>query len=290
MRNLSPVFRARLDAGVTTLCDCWKITRRDGAIQGFTDHDCDITFDGVTYSVMRGLEGTGFEAELGFAVGGAEISGALSAASIEEIDLLNGAWDGARVESWRVDWRAPENRILTQVAVIGEVRRSGGAFVAELRSLAHALDQERGRLYSANCDADLGDARCKFPLASSPFSIELEVASATQVEIISPLPPVANGFYTNGRLLFLEGANSGALAHVKDHRGGVLTLWTPLGSAPGPGDAFRLTAGCDKTFATCRAKFSNVPNFQGFPHLPGNDQVFSHAGRGSKLDGGSMFR
>jgi uncharacterized phage protein (TIGR02218 family) len=290
MRDLPSDFRARLNAGATTLCACWRVIRRDGVVNGFTDHDRDIVFDGVTYSAMSGLEGTGFDVELGFAVGGAEVSGALSAASIEEVDLLNGAWDGARVEMWQVDWREPAHRILMHVGVIGEVRRSGVAFVAELRSLAHALDQERGRLFSAGCDADLGDHRCGFALAAPPFAVELAVASATRGEILTDLPDVADGYYTNGRVVFLTGSGAGAQAHIKDHHSGVLRLWTPMAQAPQPGDLFRLTAGCDKTFAACRAKFSNGVNFRGFPHLPGNDEVFAHAGRGGRLDGGSMFR
>ena len=38
-----------------------------------------------------------------------------------------------------------------------------------------------------------------------------------------------------------------------------------------PGQTFTVTAGCDKTVATCSAKFSNAINFRGFPHMPGND-------------------
>lgn len=290
MRNLSPGLRARLDSGATTLCACWRITRQDGVVQGFTDHDRDIIFDGVTYSVMSGLDGSSFDAELGFSVGGAEVSGALSSASIEESDLLNGVWDGARVELWRVDWREPAHRLLQHVAIVGEVRRSGGSFVAELRSLSHGLDQERGRLYGANCDADLGDARCSFLLAASPFRVDLPVDSGTRAQVKATLPVTPSGFYTGGRIKFLSGSNEGAHAHIKDHTDNLLTLWTPLAQAPNPGDQFRLTAGCDKTFATCQAKFGNVINYRGFPHLPGNDAVFSYPARSSRLDGGSMFR
>ena len=290
MRNLSSGFRARLDAGVTTLCACWRIIKQDGAIQGFTDHDRDIAFDGVTYSVMSGLDGSSFESELGFSVGGAEVSGALSSASIEESDLLNGVWDGARVELWRVDWREPAHRILQHVAIVGEVRRSGAAFVAELRSLSHALDQQNGRIYGANCDADLGDARCGFLLATAPFSVNLLVVEATRAQVTAMLPTTTPGFYTGGTIQFLSGLQVGAHAHIKDHADNMLKLWTPLAQAPMTGDSFKLTAGCDKTLATCQAKFENITNFRGFPHLPGNDEVFSYAGRSTRLDGGSMFR
>ena len=39
------------------------------------------------------------------------------------------------------------------------------------------------------------------------------------------------------------------------------------------GDTFTVTAGCDKQFATCQAKFANAVNFRGFPHMPGNDFI-----------------
>ncbi|MEL1713012.1 DUF2163 domain-containing protein, partial [Acinetobacter baumannii] len=60
----------------------------------------------------------------------------------------------------------PETRLLLDLATIGEVRREGDAFVAELRGLAHRLDAERGRTYRATCGADLGDGRCRVDLAA----------------------------------------------------------------------------------------------------------------------------
>jgi len=287
MRQISSAFRARLDAGATTLCACWRVVRRDGVVQGFTDHDVDIVFDGVTYSAASGLDGSGFETDLGFAVGGAEAAGALSSASITERDLLNGAWDGARVEIWRVDWAAPEHRVLMQSGVVGEVRRDGARFVAELRSLAHALDQERGRLFG---DAELGDRRCGVALSASPLAHETVVVGYGDLALRAPLPRVADGFYANGRITFVSGANAGASHGVRAHRDGQLTLWTAPASAPAGGDRIIVYAGCDKTFATCRDTFRNIANFRGFPHLPGNDELFAPASTGAQLDGGSLFR
>jgi hypothetical protein len=34
------------------------------------------------------------------------------------------------------------------------------------------------------------------------------------------------------------------------------------------GDAVKVFAGCDLTLAQCKAKFSNVLNFGGMPHMP----------------------
>lgn len=42
------------------------------------------------------------------------------------------------------------------------------------------------------------------------------------------------------------------------------------------GTRVRLTAGCDKSVATCRAKFDNVVNYRGFPFLPSEDWLYSY--------------
>ncbi len=39
MRTIPSALQAKLDSGVTTLCRCWIVTRRDGVVLGFTDHD-----------------------------------------------------------------------------------------------------------------------------------------------------------------------------------------------------------------------------------------------------------
>jgi hypothetical protein len=47
----------------------------------------------------------------------------------------------------------------------------------------------------------------------------------------------------------------------------------------------------DKRLATCRDRFANAINFQGFPHMPGNDTVMRPApGSDHALDGGSLYR
>ena len=52
-----------------------------------------------------------------------------------------------------------------------------------------------------------------------------------------------------------------------------------------------LRAGCDKSPESCAAKFDNIANFRGFPHMPGNDVVAAYPNaKGPPMDGGSLFR
>jgi len=90
----------------------------------------------------------------------------LSDAAVTEADILAGRYDGARVESWRVNWRLPEERALIRVDTIGEIVREDGAFRAELRSGQHAMNVAKGRFYQHVCDARLGDARCGVDLGA----------------------------------------------------------------------------------------------------------------------------
>ena len=147
---------------------CWLLTRRDGVVQGFTDHD-------ETRARRRRLcrAGTGLSAseatqQLGLAVDGAEISGALSDDALSEADLAAGRYDAAAVELWLVDWSEPRCAAARRHARRGQAR--GAAFTAEVRGLADLLAQESGRLYTATCAADLGDARCTVDSPIRPFA------------------------------------------------------------------------------------------------------------------------
>ena len=50
MKSTAPELAAHLACEVTTLATCWKITRRDDHVLGFTDHVRDLEVDGVSTS------------------------------------------------------------------------------------------------------------------------------------------------------------------------------------------------------------------------------------------------
>jgi uncharacterized phage protein (TIGR02218 family) len=296
MRAVSSSMQEKLDASASTFCNCWRLARKDGIVMGFTDHDRDLVFGGVIFRADSGLSATQAEASLGLAVDSGEALGALRSDGIGEADLFNGIYDGASVEIWLVDWSDVENRLLIDAATIGEVRRSEFVFSAELRSLAHLLDQPRGESFQRSCSADLGDARCKIDVSTSAFRASGVVVAASGDALAASLSEdFAEAFFTGGRLTFVSGANAGARATIKSHRRSgvhaVLALWSPLAGAIAPGDEFVLAVGCDKSAETCQLKFDNLVNFRGFPHMPGNDLVIAYPSSAAPaMDGGSLFR
>ena len=240
MRDLPPAFAAHLAGGVTTLCRCWSLRRRDGVALGFTDHDRDLTFAGLVHEARTGLEAAEASAESGFAVSGGDVSGALSALGLTEPDILGGIYDGASIETWLVDWANPEIRLLLDVGTIGEIRREGDAFVAEVRGLAARLDAEMGRSYRATCCADLGDTRCRVDLA--PWRATgrvLGLAESATLRLALDGAP-AEGLFSGGRLLWTGGANAGAAVDVRLHLGDLVALWEAPARPVAAGDTLTL--------------------------------------------------
>lgn len=282
MRTIPSALQAKLDSGVTTLARCWIVTRRDGVKLGFTDHDADIAIDGTVCRAGTGLTASEATARLGLQVDGSEIAGALADESLLEADLAAGRYDAAGIAVHLVDWSDPSLRVLLAKGVLGEIRREGAAFTAELRSLAHRLNEESGRLYTATCSADLGDARCTVDLTDPDFHGSGAVVSlaGTSACRVSGLDDFDDGAFTAGKLTFTGGANAGFAVEVKTHRVGfdgvLIELWQAAPEPIAAGDAFTVTAGCDKRFDTCRDRFANGVNFRGFPAIPGNDFVISY--------------
>jgi uncharacterized phage protein (TIGR02218 family) len=286
----------KLDSGVTTLCRCWRISRRDGVVAGFTDHDEDVVLGDLVCHAGTGLTGSEATTQLGLAVTGSEISGALADDALSEADLAAGRFDAAAIETFLVDWSEPSLFVLIAKGVLGEVRREGQAFAAEIRGLADRLNQESGRRYTATCGADLGDQRCTIDLTDPVYAGVgiVTVLKGTSGVLASGLDGFADGWFTAGRLTFASGANAGLAVEVKNHRmdtGGVtLDLWQAMPEPIAVGDTFSVTAGCDKRFATCRDRFDNAINFRGFPHIPGNDFVTRYAVSGEPGNTGQSLQ
>ncbi|MCK0209013.1 DUF2163 domain-containing protein [Starkeya koreensis] len=278
MRDIPDGLAAALAGGATTLARCWRLTRRDGAVIGLTEHDAELFVDGTLFRAASGVAGSEDANALGFAVGGGEMSAALTSELIDEADLDAGRYDGAAIELILVDWSAPENFLVLRRAHLGEVRREGGSFHAELRGLSAALNVVRGRLFTAGCDADLGDARCKVALDDPAYRAEGTVASVLGPGLFAAegLDAYVAGWFAQGRLVFTGGASAGFATEVKAHgrdAGTRLELWQRPPEPLASGDAFTVTAGCDRRFETCRDRFANTSNFRGFPDMPGNDAV-----------------
>lgn len=295
MKSLPVGLQAHLDSGATTLCYCWKLTRGDGTVLGFTEHDVDLTFDGVTYTASAGFTSTGIVQNVGASVDNLNVDGALSSENLNETDLAAGRYDNAIVELWWVNWSNVVQRFMLNSATLGEVRRNGTAFSAELRGLTHKLGQKTGRTYQRTCDAKLGDNKCGIDLSDSQYhgSGQVNAVSVGRVFTAIGIASFANDWFTAGVLTFTSGENDGLGFEIKRHwkrTGAVLIeLWQSPPFPVAAADAFDVTVGCKQTANVCHEKFDNIANFRGFNLMPGPDAILFYPKRGgSNQDGGSL--
>lgn len=294
MKTVSPGLQAHLDTGATTMCYCWRITRTDGLVQGFTEHDEDLTFDGTTFLAKTGFTASQVQQTLGLSVDNMNVDGAVSSETINEDDLAAGKYDDAYIELFWVNWQDPSQRLISQVGYTGEAKRTGAAFSAELRGLTSRLGQTTIRTFQRTCDAQLGDSRCKIDLTSSTYK-----GSGTITEALGPRTHKASGlggydtdWFSQGVLTFTSGENDGVKIdvkeHVKDGSGNVvIELWYPPAFNLEAGWTFTITAGCKLTADICNAKFGNILNFQGFAKMPGNDFVLRNVDPAASNTGSS---
>ncbi len=283
VKALPPALQAHLDEGTTTLAWCWRIVRADGVTLGFTDHDRTLTFDGTEFEPESGLTASEVRSGSDLSVDAQDAQGVLSSDRITETDILDGRWDNAAVEVWRVNWADVGQRLLMRRGAIGQIRRGRLAFVAEVRSLAHVLGQTVGRTFQATCDAALGDARCGVNLEAPALKVIGTIIDLLRDRAFTALGlgGFISGWFTFGTLDWTSGANAGRRAEVLSHDLvdgiAILTLLEAPVRAISMSDTFTIRAGCDKRITTCGTKFANVVNFRGFPNIPGQDAVLRYA-------------
>jgi hypothetical protein len=219
MRVLPPLIAAATAPGaVGTLATVWILTRLDGSMLGFTDHDRPLSLHGVPCAPQTGLTAGAARTELGPRPGDAEVQGLLDDAALTETDIAAGLYDRARVTAFRVDWTAPEaSALVLWRGRIAGLERAGSGYVAHVAGPLAELGTVTGRTYQRRCDAVLGDTRCRVDLT--------------------------------------------------------LALYR--------------AATCDKAWTTCRDRFGNLINFQGFPDLPGDDYLAVYAADSPANTGGS---
>lgn len=282
---MQTALEQHLKTGSTTVCRTWLVRRKDGETYGFTDHDCDLSFDGVVFAARTGMTAGALEKSTGLAVDNTEVTGALSDASIREEDILAGRYDGAEVTTYLVNWANVAERSILFRGTFGEMVRSGGAFRVELRGLTEKLNVPHGRVYHRECGAVLGDGQCRIDLSAAAHSCErpLQAVVAGRILHIQADPDYAEGWFVDGQVMIQSGAGMGQTGQIKsdttvgDVR--IIELWQTLAVRPEPPDQIRLVAGCDRRASTCRQKFHNFLNFRGFPHIPGEDWLRSSPDR-----------
>ncbi|GAA4641933.1 DUF2163 domain-containing protein [Pontixanthobacter gangjinensis] len=262
---MSPVFfRTELE-GVATF---WRIMRNDGVSLGFTSHNRDLRFDGVLHRAAPGMLPSAIYKSADLSPDSAEVQGVLTHSAIRSADLAEGRYDSASIQIGAVNWETLDRATLYH-GTLGPVKEESGGFVAELHSAKAALNIDYVPRTSPTCRAQFCGAGCT--LSASKYMIEAIVSSVDIERNAVSFAAIDQALFVGGELRWFNGMQCGLRTQIIDLTVEGLILDRPLAVDIAPGNRARLLEGCNHTLATCGDRFSNAINFQGEPHLPGND-------------------
>ncbi len=278
MKTISTALQAHIAGDVTTIATCWKLTLTDSTVLGFTDHDQNIIYSGVTYLAATGFSPTAIASNSDLSVDNLDVEGIIDSVVIKEDDILSGRYDYAEMEVFIVNYsELTQGQMNLKRGFIGEVSFNKNQFTAEVRGLTQRLSGTMGALYSGACRAQLGDANCTINM--TPFSKTGTVTAVVSNSVFSDSSRTeASGYFSAGVITFTSGLNSGRSMDVMNFAGTQITLALPAYYTISIGDTYSMKAGCDKTFTTCCTRFNNAVNFRGEPFIPGTDAVLTTSG------------
>ncbi|HWK45133.1 MAG TPA: DUF2163 domain-containing protein [Stellaceae bacterium] len=281
MKTASAELVGLLNGNQFYMADLYTFTCADGTVLRYTTTDIPISLGGNVFS-NASLRIDGFKYKLSLGVSADEMELKIYALPTDTAGavsffqrIMNGGFDGCAVRVERLfsaypgDNSAGTVELFTgKVSQIKDVGRTSATITA--KSALELLDIQMPRnTYQPSCVHTLYDPGCGLNPAS--FTAGYSVGSGSTVSSI-----VVNGIdgtvsahaYDSGTITFITGLNTGTTRTIRLFVNAIASLAYPLPIVPAVGDGFTITMGCDKTSATCSARFNNLGNWRGFPLIP----------------------
>ena len=281
MKTLDSNFKTALANETTTLAWCWLIQRQDGTTIGFTSFDLPLSIDGVSYSAATGFTPSAVATSEGLAQNDNQnLKSILSSDAISETDLLAGKYNYGRITCFIVDVtnlptsvsEDPPKFLHLYSGILGKIKKSERNFEIEVRGLDHKLENKLGELTSKFCRYQFGGFGCGVNL--SPYTYTQAITGVSNQYTFTIDGNLADSSLDRGKLTFLTGANAGISADIASNWASQVVLFQPLPYTIAVGDTVTVVQGCAKTLLAC-AKYNNVINFGGEPHVPLTDKALN---------------
>ena len=203
-------IEALLGREVLCLATLWKVERTDGVIFRFTDHDCNIVYEGDTYTPAGGFDASARQIQSALELENVDVNGVISDDAITHADLKAGLYQDAKITETLIDWRYPWlGMIMLRTYWLVELTYTGEIWNARLEGITRWLTPKIGRLYTRNCRFKAGDNDCKAALSSESGTI-YDVSSTgynARRTFLVDGPTAADGFYDYGYMI-IERPNS----------------------------------------------------------------------------------
>lgn len=265
----------------TSFCKCLLLV--DGpssdpdVVAAITSLDQPLVVDGITY--RPGVDFSDLVSASGLAVDNLDLTIIPDNDEALDADLMAGKWDNLRFMIFEVNFRDPDGGMnVLKRGTTGVAKVNDGTWSIELRSLKQALQQTFVQVTSKTCRYRLFSVRMPDGLCfvdPAPFTKTGTVDSSSGPRTFTDAARAeADDYFGEGSVLFTGGENEGYERKVKSFAAGVFVFSTPFPFAIGAGDTYSAQAGCRKRLTEdCIAKFDNVLNFGGEPHIVGIDSI-----------------
>jgi len=261
------------------MADLYTFTLRDNTVYRYTNYDIDLTWGGNKY-LKKGLliQRSGVSIVTGIQVDSLNIKiNAGDDSFYNDVNffklLANGGLDGATLQLKRLfftDPLSPVGDVWIFSGRVSEVATTRFEANITINSDLELLNiQMPKNLYQPSCIHAVYDTGC----AASKNYVNLIVLNGGSNRIINANIPQSAGWFNEGIIEFLSGANAGVTRTIKTHLTNQIEVTLTLPNVVQAGDTFRLLAGCDRTMTTCKAKFNNLSNYRGYPYLPQNETI-----------------
>lgn len=281
VKNLSLNFRQTLGSEVSSLAWCWLIERVDGVNLGFTSFDLPLNIEGITYECHAGFTPSANSISEGLDKNDNQnIKSILTSDRITEGDLIAGKYNYARITCFIVDvtrlptslTEDPPNYLHLYSGILGKIKKSDRTFEIEVRGFDHKLENKLGELTSKFCRYQFGGFGCGVDLL--PYTFDQTVTSVVNQYTFSIDGTLAGGILDRGKITFISGNNNTISADIASYSASQIVLFQPMPYQITPGDSVTVIQGCAKTLLAC-AKYNNVINFGGEPHVPLTDKALN---------------
>ena len=192
---------------------------------------------------------------------------------------LNNVLDGAELWRYQVNLKNLGVFYHSRWDVVGASGITPSVVTVELQSaLGRCVRPCPMTVLQAACNNGLFDTRCagagNEAAMRAAYTVTGTATGGSRTHLISALAQ-ADSYFALGEVEFTGGLNIGARRSIGKHTDDGSLFWAdPLRFAVAAGDQFTVCAGCDKTWATCDARFSNTARFRGFPTIPAEEVLF----------------
>jgi uncharacterized phage protein (TIGR02218 family) len=273
------------------LVDLFTFTLSGGQILRYTSADVPVTVNGNTFACGPLIKRGNTKLSLGISVDSLDCTispGPDGSTTVNGVPLMQfiagGGFDGARLLLERAyasappvlnttqDWIGTLGLFQGRVSTIPRASRYEAQLT--INSDAELLNVMVPRnVYQPGCSNTLFDAACTLSKAANAWAATAtSVSDAAQSTFSTGLANAAN-YFDLGFVVGATGPNAGVARTIKRFSSGNITTIQPWPAAVAIGNTFTVYPGCDKTQATCSAKFGNLINFRGQPYVPAPETI-----------------